>query len=309
MSHSHHGHNHGHHHDHQGKNIGIAIALNLGFAVMEFFGGLWTGSLAIMADSLHDLGDALALGLSYVLERKSAQKSDQHYSYGYRRFSLLGALINAVILLSGSVWVIQAALQRLQEPTTPYAPGMVGLAVLGILVNGAGFFKLKNTDSLNQRMVSLHLLEDLFGWVVVLVASVAMWLWGLPYLDPLCSIFFSLMVAFQVYKALRETLKIMLMSTPADLDGVQLQTEICDLPCVTAVHDFHLWTLDGNYHVLTCHLVIQDNVTTGEREELKKQAKAKATAFGVNHTTLELEGLGEECEQTNCIALEPSKSL
>jgi len=297
MAHHHH---HGHEQDHQGKNIAIAILLNLGFAVVEFVGGLWTGSLAIIADSLHDLGDALALGLSYILERKSAQSSDKYYSYGYRRFSLLGALINGLILLGGSVWVIQAAIVRLQEPSSPYAPGMLGLAVLGVLVNGAGFLKLNNTDSLNQRMVALHLLEDVFGWVVILLASGAMWMWGLPFLDPLCSILFSLMVAFQVFKALRKTLKILLMSTPADVDGAALQIEICKLPEIEGIHDFHLWTLDGNYHVLTCHVVTKTEMTGERSEALKKQVKRAATELGVNHVTLELERPGEECNQVDC---------
>ncbi|MDT8448142.1 MAG: cation diffusion facilitator family transporter [bacterium] len=296
-------HHHSHHHDPASRNIGLALALNLGFALVELVGGLWTGSLAILSDALHDAGDALALGLSWFLERKAKQGSDQHYSYGYRRFSLLGALINAMILAGGSIWILTEALQRLQDPVQPYAPGMLGLAVLGVLVNGAGFFKLKNTDSLNQKMVSLHLLEDLFGWVALLVVSGVMMVWDLPILDPLFSILFSAFLLVQVFRALRSTLRILLMKTPEGISLAELQGQILATPGITALHDTHLWTMDGNYHVLTCHLVVPNHSSEKEHKDLKTQIKQLVAQLGIDHATLEIELEEEECPQGDCGAL------
>lgn len=294
-----HDHAHHHHHHHDSSNIGLALALNLGFAVVELVGGILTGSLAILADALHDAGDSLALATSWFLERKSRQGSDEHYSYGYRRFSLLGALINAVILASGSIWIIKEAFERLLDPPQPHAAGMIVLALLGLAVNGLGYLKLKNTDSLNQKMVSLHLLEDLLGWAVLLVVSVVMHFWNLPLLDPLFSILFSAFLLVQVFRALRATLRILLMKTPEGLDLAELEERILKEEGVIELHDTHLWTLDGNYNVLTCHVVTATD-SYKEQQAIKQRLKIDLAHWGIDHSTLEIERESEDCPQGDC---------
>jgi len=295
-----HGHHHHHHPTDSSANITLALLLNLGFTVVEIVGGILTGSLAILADALHDAGDSLALGLSLYLEKKAGQESDHDYSYGYRRFSLLGALINGLILGSGSIWVIKEALERISDPPAPHAVGMIGLAVLGLVVNGLGYFKLRKTDSLNQRMVALHLAEDVAGWAVLLLVAVVMHFWQLYFLDPLFSVLFSLFLLFQVFKNLKATLKILLQSTPTQVDLVALQSEIALLEPVLGIHDMHLWSLDGSHHVFTCHLVTDGGLDQEASCKLKAQVKKMALDHGIGHATLELESEAEDCGQQDC---------
>jgi len=292
-----------HNHDHPAdvsKKIGLVLALNLGFALVELVGGLWTGSLYILADALHDAGDALALAMSLFLEKKAAQPRDQRYSYGYRRFSLLGALVNSVILTAGALWVIRTAIEHLQEPTSPYAPGMIALGFLGLLVNGIGYFKLKGSQNLNQKMVSLHLLEDFAGWAILLLVAVVLLFWDLPYLDPVFSILFSCYLLLEVAKNLRAAFRILLMSTPKEIDLAELESELCRHPEVLGLHDTHLWSMDGNYHILTCHLQVKPELTLAQGQVLKMEIKEMLEKRGIGHATLELETQGEVCGQENC---------
>lgn len=294
---------HSHPHSHKAEvshKIGLVLALNLGFSLVELAGGLWTGSLYILADALHDAGDALALGMSLFLEKKAAQPRDKRYSYGYRRFSLLGALVNSVILTVGAIWVIHTAIGHLQDPTSPYAPGMLALGVLGLLVNGIGYFKLKGSNNLNQKMVALHLLEDFAGWAILLLVSLVLLFWDLPYLDPLFSILFSCYLLVEVAKNLRAAFRILLMSTPKEIDLGQLEAELCRHPEVLGLHDTHLWTLDGNYHILTCHLQVKPELTLAQGQVLRAEIKGMLEKRGIEHATLELEVQGEDCGQENC---------
>ena len=194
------GHNH-HHHSHGSstENIAVAFFLNLAFTIIEFIGGFYTNSLAIMSDALHDLGDSLSLGLSWYFQKKSTKRANKKYSYGYKRFSLLGAVINSIVLVIGSVFIIKEAIPRIINPENADAKGMMWLAVLGIIVNGAAVLKLKKGTSINERVVSLHLLEDVLGWVVVLLASIVMQFWDVPVLDPVLSIAIAGFVLFNVY--------------------------------------------------------------------------------------------------------------
>ena len=292
---------HQHHHHQDNKNLKLALALNLAFALIELVGGVLTGSLAILSDAMHDAGDCLSLGLGLFMEKKANQTSDAQYSYGYRRFSLVGAWINGLILAAGSVWIIQEAFSRFNNPPAPNGLGMVGLAILGIFVNGWGFLKLRRSNSLNQKMVALHLLEDLAGWMVLLPLSLVMQVWGLYFLDPLFSVLFSLFLLFQVFKNLKGTVHIFLQSSPVEVDLEAVKSQILDLDGIKGVHDLHLWSLDGQNHVFTCHLVTAPGLSEASRHQIKTQVKALALAGGIKHATLELEIVGEDCEQENCV--------
>ena len=160
--HNHH-HGHGHHH-HHGGNIRVAFWLNTGFAILELIGGFYTNSVAILSDALHDLGDSLSLGTAWYFERKSKQKRDAIYTYGYQRFSLVWAFINSIILIVGSVLILKEAFGRLFAPEHPDTTGMMIFAVFGILVNGAAMLRLKRGESINEKVISLHFLEDVLGW-------------------------------------------------------------------------------------------------------------------------------------------------
>ncbi|MBC5772892.1 cation transporter [Pontibacter sp. KCTC 32443] len=298
-------HNHGHSHDHQhhhhgGSNIKVAFLLNLGFTILEFVGGFWINSVAVMSDALHDLGDSLSLGLAWYFEKLSKKGSDRNFSYGYKRFSLLGAVVNSVILLVGSFIILSEAIPRIWNPEPVNAAGMIGFAVLGILVNGAAVLRLKGENSINERVVRLHLLEDVLGWIAVLVGGVILYFFNWPFIDPLLSVGITLFVLYNVVKNLRQSLKILLQGTPPHINLDEVQQRILALPDVQSIHDLHIWTMDGTYNVLTLHAVIAENLPLQETEKIKQQIREMMADLAVQHVTVELEVPGYACEHEAC---------
>ena len=194
-----HNHNHSHHHE-DVKNIKVAFSLNLMFTIIEFVGGFLTNSMAILSDAVHDLGDSFSLGLSWYFQKIAKRPRTKNYTYGYKRFSLLGAIINSVILVVGSVLILMNAIPRLFHPQQPDVKGMLLLAVLGVIVNGAAVLRLRKGRSLNERVVSPHLLEDVLGWLAVLVGAGIMYFVDAPFIDPLLSIAISAFILFNVYR-------------------------------------------------------------------------------------------------------------
>ncbi len=291
MGHSH-GHNHSHNPDNAGKNIRVAFFLNLGFSLVEIAGGLFTNSIAILSDALHDLGDSFSLALAWYFQKLSGKRGDAKFTYGYKRFSLLGALINSLVLLVGSGFVIYAAVGRLVAPQQANAKGMLLLAVFGIVVNGLAVLRLKKGHSLNERAVALHLLEDVLGWAAVLVASVVMMFFDVPVLDPLLSLAIACYILFNIYRNLRDALKVILQGTPQNIDPATVEALLQGTEGVRSVHDLHLWTMDGEYNIMTAHVVVDPQA---DIPCLKKRLKDELKAAGIDHPTLEVERENEEC--------------
>jgi cobalt-zinc-cadmium efflux system protein len=297
-----HGHAHSHLHIHADsvKNIRLAFFLNLAFTIIEIIGGVMTNSLAILSDALHDFGDSVSLGLAWFFEKLSSKKRTEHFSYGYKRFSLLAALINSNILLIGSFFILAKAIPALWNPEMPNAKGMLGLAVLGIIFNGIAVLKLGHKHSINERVIRLHLMEDVLGWVAVLIVSIVLIFWRLPVLDPLLSIGISIYILWNVFRNLKATLKIFLQAVPSDIDIERITEKISKLKNVSSVHDVHIWSLSENYNILTAHLVIASNITLDQMEEIKNSCRNMLEHENIQHTTLEFEAQGEECELLEC---------
>ena len=294
-----------HHHNHTSgsatENIKTAFFLNLLFTIIEFIGGMYTNSLAITSDAIHDLGDSISLGMAWYFQKISTKKSTKTYSYGFKRFALLGAIINSVILLIGAVFIIVAAIPRIINPEESDAKGMMWFAILGILVNGAAVFKLQKGTSINERVVSLHLLEDVLGWVAVFVASIIMQFWNVPILDPILSVFIALFILFNVFKSGKESIQIILQGTPLNISVDIIKSKVLEFKEVSNIHDCHLWSMDGEYNVLTMHLIIDDSLTWEEGALLKKEIRAVLQDdFHFEHVTLELEVSNEDCSYINC---------
>ena len=296
----HHNHDHSHHH-HQGTgNIKVAFFLNLGFTLIEIVGGILTNSVAIISDAIHDLGDSLSLGLSWYFQSLSKKKSDAKFSFGYQRFSLLGAVVNSMVLVIGGILVLQEAIPRLWEPTQPDAEGMIYLAILGILVNGAAVLRLRKGSSINEEVVSLHLLEDVLGWVAVLIAAIVMQFVDAPILDPLLSILITTWVLWNVYRNLRKSFSILLQAVPGDKDITDLKQQIQEIPEISNVHDIHLWTLDGEKDIFTVHVKV-DKVDDFDKQTAVKAAIRQILAEKhIEHVTIEIESIEENCEQIDC---------
>lgn len=293
---------HKHNHENKnGKNIKIAFFLNFFFSIIEFIGGYFTNSVAILSDALHDLGDSFSLLLAWYFQKVSGKTRDKKYSYGYKRFSLLGALINSVILLAGSGFILHESILRFWHPQQPFAEGMILLAILGIFVNGLAVFRLKQGDSINEKVVSLHLLEDVLGWIAVLLVSVIMLFVNAPFLDPLLSIGIACFILYNVYKNLRSTFKVILQGIPENIDEEQIKDSIQNTEGVTSIHDLHIWTMDGEYIILTAHIVANSSIQTRQQtDNLKALVKEKLISQGIHHPTIEIEYENSICTGDCC---------
>ena len=277
------------------RNILFAFLLNLGFAVFEFVGGLLTGSVAIASDALHDLGDAAGIGISYFLERKSQKQPDEIYTYGYGRFSVLGGLITTVILLMGSVLMIAKAISQLMAPQPIDYDGMILFAVVGVVVNFLAALLTHHGDSVNQRAVNLHMLEDVLGWAVVLVGAVVMRFTDLAMLDPLMSIGVSAFIAYHAVKNLLTVLALFLQKAPSDISVAHIRASAAAVEGVEDVHHIHLWSMDENHHFASMHIV-----TDGVPHRIKNEIRHQLSHLGIDHVTLELEAVGEHCHHRQC---------
>ena len=281
------------------RNILTAFILNLFFSLFEFFGGIFTGSVAVISDSVHDLGDAASIGISYFLERKSKKQPDSKYTYGYLRFSVLGGIITTFILLFGSIIVIYNAVLRIINPRDIKYNGMIILAIIGTVINFAAAYFTKEGDSINQKAVNLHMLEDMLGWIVVLLGAVIMRFTDLSVIDPLMSIAVAVFILINAIKNLKETLDLFLEKTPNGIDIDELKEHLLKIDGVTDVHHIHIRSIDGSSNYATMHIV-----TNGDSHEIKHSVKSELAEHGILHSTLELEFEGEDCLEQNCVTCE-----
>ena len=287
------------HHHHDVKNIKVAFFLNLFFTLLEIVGGFFTNSMAILSDAVHDLGDCLSLGLAWYFQKIANKGSDSSYSYGYKRFSLLGAIINSIVLTVGSIFILTEAIPRIFHPEKTQAVGMFLLAFVGILVNGLAFLRLKHGSSLNEKVVSLHFLEDILGWIAILVGAVLIYFFNILFIDPVLSVGIALYVLFNVYKNIRETLHIILQGIPADIDIAEITENLQQFKGIEHIHDLHVWSVDGNYNILTVHVVTNKSLEIEKITELKSKIRNSLKQKGIQHATIEFETTDERCDFEN----------
>ncbi|SFM39903.1 cation diffusion facilitator family transporter [Salibacterium qingdaonense] len=292
-----HDHHHDHHH-HSHSNIKTAFFLNFGFTIIELIGGVLTNSMAIISDAIHDLGDSLSLGTAWFLQNKSEQKSNQTFTFGYRRFSLLGALINSLVLVAGSLFILSEAVPRLWNPEPAHAGGMLLLSLLGMAVNGAAVLRMKSGASMNEKVVSWHLLEDVLGWAAVFVVSVIMMFWDAAILDPLLSVLITLYILMNVLKNLKKTLFLFLDGVPEEMDTEQIEQSIRSIPDVEDTHHTHIWSLDGEQHVLSTHVVLNEDISKADMMKVKASIKEALEAYPLEHITIETECTTDDCSLT-----------
>jgi cobalt-zinc-cadmium efflux system protein len=288
------------HHHHSTKNIKVAFWLNFTFTIIEIVGGFYTNSIAILSDALHDLGDTLALGLAWFLDKFSKKKRDQRYSYGYGRFSLLAAFINGLILMVGSVFILYEAIPRLFNPIQPNAEGMILLAIGGVFFNGVAVLRLKSGKTQNEKIVSWHLMEDVLGWVAVLIGSIIMKYYDVPIIDALLSIGFTIFIFYNVFKNFITTVRIFLQAKPDNVNENNLVESVLQLAQIKSVHDTHLWSIDGEKVVFTLHVVVGKSLNSDQIIELKKSIREMSKLHSIDHITVEVEYEDEECELEDC---------
>ena len=277
------------------KNILIAFILNLSFSIFEFLGGIFTGSVAILSDAIHDVGDAMSIGVSYFLEKKSKKKPDETYTYGYARFSVIGGVITTLILLCGSIAVIYNAIVRIVNPVEINYNGMIIFAVVGVIVNFCAAYFTRDGDSLNQKAVNLHMLEDVLGWVVVLVGAIIMRFTDISVIDPIMSIIVALFIFINAIKNLKKVLDLFLEKIPNNISIDEIKKLLMHIDGIIDIHHIHIWSMDGHLNFATMHIVADENSHTIKdkiREELKEH--------GIGHATLEIENPDDHCNEEHC---------
>ncbi len=277
------------------KNILIAFILNLSFSIFEFVGGIFTGSVAILSDAIHDIGDATSIGISYFLEKKSKKQPDETYTYGYVRFSVMGSVITTLILLFGSCAVIYNAIIRIFNPVEINYNGMIVFAVIGALINFLAAYFTKEGDSLNQKAVNLHMLEDVLGWLVVLIGAVVMRFTDISIIDPVLSIGVAIFIFINAVKNLKEVLDLFLEKIPHNINIDEIKEHIRHIDGVKGVHHIHIRSIDGHHNYATMHIV-----TDGDSHKIKDKVREELREHGIVHATLELEGENEHCHEEDC---------
>ena len=277
------------------KNIFIAFILNLAFSVFEFIGGVFTGSVAIISDAIHDIGDATSIGVAFFLEKKSKKQPDKKYTYGYARYSVIGSVLTTLILLFGSVMVIYNAVLRIISPTEINYNGMIIFAIVGVCVNLGAALLTRDGDSLNQKAVNLHMLEDVLGWVVVLVGAIVMRFTDFYIIDPLMSIGVAIFILINALKNLKEILDLFLEKTPRDISIDEIAEHICEVEGVLSVHHIHVWSMDGHNNYATMHVVVK-----GDTHTIKHNIRGELKEHGIEHATLEIETEDEHCHEEHC---------
>ena len=278
------------------KNILIAFLLNISFSLFELIGGIFTNSIAIISDAIHDFGDATSIGIAYFLEKKSKKKPDAIYTYGYTRYSILGAIITNTILIVGSAFVIFNAVKRIINPEAINYNGMIIFAIFGVIVNFVAAYFTKDGDSLNQKAVNLHMLEDVLGWAVVLIGAVVIKFTEITIIDPIMSIFVAIFILVNALKSYRKIVDLFLEKIPDGLNIEEIKEHLCQMANVQDVHHIHVWSIDGVNNYATMHIVTDVENT----KCLKCEIKSELMEHGIAHVTIEFEMEDEKCDETEC---------
>lgn len=285
-----------HNHDHSNtRNIKIAFFLNFSFALLEIVGGYWTNSLAIISDAIHDLGDSLSLALAWYLENYSKKERDYKFSYGYKRFSLLGALINILILIVGAVFVLNTAIPRLFHPESTKTEGMIVFAIIGITINSIAVIRLRQSKNMNSRIVALHLFEDVLGWLAILIVSIIITYTELYVLDPILSIIITIYILYNVFRNLKKTIELFLQAVPDNIDLKTIENDLNLINHVISTHHTHVWSLDGEHHVISTHIVIDEQISKEDLMCVREEIKQKLRQLNFSHSTVEFEFGDKDC--------------
>ena len=266
--------------------VWIAFFLNLSYAIVEFIAGGIFGSSAVLADSVHDLGDAIAIGISALLETISNREEDRHYTLGYKRFSLLGALVTAVILITGSILVILENIAKIFHPQSVNDEGIFWLGIIAITINVLASLVVGKGKTKNESILSLHFLEDTLGWVAVILMAIVLRFTDWYILDPLLSIAISFFVLSKALPRFWSTLKIFLDAVPEGVDIQKIKTDLAELDHVASINQLNLWTMDGLEKNAIVHVCLKE---MEHMETCKESIRIFLKDCGFQNITIEID--------------------
>ena len=266
--------------------VWIAFFLNLSYAIVEFIAGGIFGSSAVLADSVHDLGDAIAIGISALLETISNREEDRHYTLGYKRFSLLGALVTAVILITGSILVILENIAKIFHPQSVNDEGIFWLGIIAITINVLASLVIRKGQTKNESILSLHFLEDTLGWVAVILMAIVLRFTDWYILDPLLSIAISFFILSKALPRFWSTLKIFLDAVPEGVDIQKIKTDLSELDHVASINQLNLWTMDGLEKNAIVHVCLKE---MEHMETCKESIRIFLKDCGFQNITIEVD--------------------
>jgi len=269
------------------KNISFAFLLNIIFMVVVGIGAFYTNSMAILADLLHGLSDTIALGFSWFFQKFSEKEEDEKFTYGYRRFSLLGAIITSSIIIVGSFLILLESFSRIFAPVEPQAFGMVLVAIFAIFLKSLSVWKLKDSKTLNERAVSIHLIGDLLGWIALLSVAIVLIFFNIPILDVLLSIAITIWMIYNLIKTLFYSFKILLLEAPNNINQNKLKTDILSIEGIDDIVKFYLWSLDNQKNVLTIKINLKDDLKVSDTEKIKKSLNNLCSLHGIEDINIE----------------------
>ena len=266
--------------------VWVAFFLNLSYAIVEFIAGGIFGSSAVLADSIHDLGDAIAIGISAFLETISNREEDRQYTLGYKRFSLLGALVTAVILITGSILVILENITKLLNPQPVNDEGVLWLGIIAVSINVLASLVVRKGKTKNESILSLHFLEDTLGWLAVILMAIILRFTDWYILDPLLSLVISIFILTKAIPRFWSALKIFLDAVPEGLETGDLEKDLEALTNVKSVNQLSIWSMDGLENNAIIHICLE---YWEEMTETKNQVRQLLEERGVQNITIEVD--------------------
>ena len=287
--------------------VWLAFFLNLSYAIVEFIAGGVFGSSAVLADSVHDMGDAIAIGVSAFLETISNREEDSHYTLGYKRFSLLGAMVTAVILMTGSVLVILGNITKLFHPQAVNDEGILWLGIIAVSINVLASLVVRKGKTKNESILSLHFLEDTLGWVAVILMAIVLRFTDWYILDPLLSLVISIFILSKAIPRFWSTLKIFLDAVPEGVDIKQVKSDLEQLDHVASINQLNLWSMDGLEKNAIVHVCLKE---IEQMELCKESIRSKLKDCGFQNVTIEVDADLEthQTHKRNMEELEASQS-
>lgn len=283
------------------KQLSLAFFLNLFFAVIELVGGILTNSTAIIADAFHDFMDAVAIGIAVYMDKFSKKPASSTFTYGYRRFALLSAIIMSAILLVGAAFMIYNGFIFINKPREVNSLGMLGLAVLGIAVNGFAFLRIKKgnehehhhahahtSHDANSKAIMLHLLEDVLGWIAVLLGAIVMYFTNWYWIDSVLTIAIALFIAYNALRNLYDTFAVLLQAVPKEIELQKLTAELSQINHITKINDLKVWSMDGQQHIATLKIKV-NSTNVEELIVLKEQLYTLLNNYKVTDITLQID--------------------
>ncbi|MBR0370273.1 MAG: cation transporter [Methanobrevibacter sp.] len=276
-----------HHHKKAGKNLAFVFFMNLTFNIIVIAGGIATNSMAILADCIHDMSDTISIAIAWLLEKVSQKDSSDSYSYGYQRFSILGAVITSIFVIVMAFVILSEAIPRLFNPEGVDAGGMLIVAIIGLIFKSISVWKLHDGETFNEKAILFHQLGDVFEWLTILILSIILIFWdGAPYLDPFISIGIALWLIFNLGRNLYKSLQVLLQKTPDNFDVNEFKTSILAIEGINAIDDFHIWSLDGIDSVMTLKVAADKGYN---QENIKKEIYSISNRYHVVDITIEFD--------------------